>query len=49
MVTVDQLKAAVMAHEPEDGYLQWYVDEFCIDCDAEEFWAVIARILEGAQ
>jgi hypothetical protein len=47
-LTVDQLKAAVTAHEPPASG-QWYVDEHVIDCDAEEFWAVIAATLEGAQ
>ncbi len=45
-VTIEQIRAAIEAHEPEDGYKQWYVDEHCIDCDAEEFWAVIAAVLE---
>jgi hypothetical protein len=35
-----------MAHEPTDGP-QWYVDEHVIDCDAEEFWGVLAAVLEG--
>jgi hypothetical protein len=33
-----------MAHEPGGG-AQWYVDDRVIDCDAEEFWAVIAMKL----
>jgi hypothetical protein len=45
-VTVEQIRAAIEAHEPEDGYKQWYVDELCIDCDAAEFWAVVAAALE---
>jgi hypothetical protein len=45
-VTVDQLRAAVEAHEPANGMTQWYVDELCIDCDADEFWSVIAAVLE---
>jgi hypothetical protein len=44
-VTAGQLRAAVEAHRPSDGSLSWYVDEFVIDCDAGEFWAVIARAL----
>lgn len=44
-MTADRLRAAVEAHKPEHGYTQWYVDEHVIDCDAEEFWAVIARAL----
>ncbi len=44
-VTVEQVRAAVEAHEPSEGITQWYVDERCIDCDAEEFWAVIAAVL----
>jgi hypothetical protein len=47
-VTADQLRAAVEAHEPSHGMTQWYVDEYVIDCDAEEFWAVIARTLAEA-
>lgn len=27
-----------------DGMSQWYVSEFSIDCEAEEFW----RVVEGA-
>lgn len=46
-LTADQLRAAVMAHEPH-GAVQWYVDEHVIDCDAREFWAVIAAALEKA-
>lgn len=42
-MTADRLRAAVEAHKPEHGYTQWYVDEHVIDCDAEEFWAVIER------
>lgn len=42
-MTADQVRAAVEAHEPADGMTQWYVDEFCIDCDAREFWAVAAK------
>lgn len=45
-VTAGQLRAAVEAHRPANGMTQWYVDEFCIDCDADEFWAVIAAALE---
>ena len=48
-MTADQLRAAVMAHEPDDDSRQWYVDEFVIDCDAEEFWAVIERALADDQ
>ena len=42
---VERIKSAVTAHQPEDGYLQWYVDEFCIDCDAEELWRVVGNTL----
>lgn len=35
-----------MAHEAPGG-TQWYVDERVIDCDAEEFWTVVAAVLEG--
>jgi hypothetical protein len=46
-VSAGQLRGAVMAHQPDDGSRQWYVDEHVIDCDADEFWAVIARALAG--
>jgi hypothetical protein len=39
----DQFRAAVEAHEPSGGS-QWYVDKRVIDCDADEFWAVIAAV-----
>lgn len=45
-MNVEQLRAAVEAHEPSHGMTQWYVDEYVIDCDAREFWAVIAAALE---
>ena len=38
------LQAQIHAHEP-DGYVQWFVDEHCIDCDAEEFWKVLRQAL----
>ncbi len=44
------IKEAVGKHEPIEGFrysgVQWYVDEFIIDCDADEFWAVVKRVLE---
>lgn len=36
------IRAAVEHHEPDSGG-QWYVDDLCIDCDAEEFWDVVLR------
>ena len=39
------LKARVSAHEPVTGHVQWYVDDLCIDCDAEEFWKVVGQAL----
>ncbi len=39
------VKDAVDKHEA-DGPVQWYVDELTIDCDAEEFWKVVAKALE---
>ena len=42
---MERVKAAIAAHEPEDGYLQWYADEHTIDCDAGEFWRVVAKAL----
>lgn len=47
-VTVEQIRAAVEAHQPEHGYTSWYVDEHVIDCDADEFWTVIAAVLQKA-
>jgi len=44
-VTVDKLRAAVIAHESH-GSGSWYADEYVIDCDASEFWAVIAAVLQ---
>ena len=31
-------------HDPEGG-VQWYIDQFCIDCDAGEFWQVVEQAL----
>ena len=39
-----RIKDAVDAYD-DGGYHQWYVDEFVIDCDAEEFWRVVERAL----
>lgn len=36
------------AHEVDDGYTQWYVNDAVIECDAEEFWRVVAKALMPA-
>lgn len=41
------IKEAVSNHE-SDGYTQWYVDEFCIDCDAAVFWGVVEEAVRAA-
>lgn len=28
-------------HIPPDGWMQWFVDELSIDCEADEFWRVV--------
>jgi hypothetical protein len=33
--------------ETLQGGVQWYADEFVIDCDAEEFWKVVEEALES--
>lgn len=38
----------VEAHEVT-GLRQWYVDDTCIDCDAEEFWNVVEQALAEAE
>lgn len=38
------IREAVTAHE-EDGPIQWYVDEFTIDCDAERFWQIVEQAI----
>jgi hypothetical protein len=35
--------AAELYHESATN--QWYVDERCIDCDADEFWALMKKTL----
>lgn len=45
MSALQRIKDAVEAHEAS-GSRQWYVDEFVIDCDAAEFWAVVEQALE---
>lgn len=42
---LERIKAAITAHEPENGSVQWYVDDLTIDCDAEEFWRVAGKTL----
>lgn len=34
------IREAIEQHSPDDGSINWYVDEHVIDCDAEEFWKV---------
>lgn len=43
-MAVEQIRAALTAHEPH-GAVQWYIDENVIDCDAPEFWAVLAATM----
>jgi hypothetical protein len=38
---LEEIKEAVNSHEPDSGFTQWYVDEFSIDCEAEELWKVV--------
>lgn len=45
MSILQQIKDAAERHEAP-GWRQWYIDEFVIDCDAEEFWEVVRRVLE---
>ena len=28
------------------GPTQWYIDQHCIDCDADEFWRVVERVVQ---
>lgn len=46
---LERIKTAIAAHQPDDGHTQWYVDEFCIDCDAEEFWRVVQKALTSGE
>ncbi len=40
------IRNAVEAHHDVPGVTtQWYADEFCIDCDADEFWKVTEQAL----
>lgn len=39
-----RVREAVQAHDAP-GHLQWYVDDLVIDCDAGEFWKVVAQAL----
>jgi hypothetical protein len=41
---VAAIRRAVEAHEPGGG-AQWYVDEFVVDVDADEFWRVALSAL----
>jgi len=41
------IRDAVRKYET-DGPVQWYVDELCIDCDAETFWRVVEQALASA-
>jgi hypothetical protein len=40
------IRKVIEQHEAP-GPVQWYVDELVIDCDADEFWAVVGKALEG--
>jgi NTP pyrophosphatase (non-canonical NTP hydrolase) len=44
---METIRAAVDAHGTTGG-IQWYVDEFSIDCDAEEFWGVVFTAISAA-
>jgi hypothetical protein len=48
MITAEEvlqiIKDEVDKHEFQ-GMTQWYVSEFNIDCDAEEFWKVVLQAL----
>jgi hypothetical protein len=41
---VDAIRTAIYAHEGAPA-TQWYVDEFVIDCNADEFWDVVQQAL----
>lgn len=47
MSILQRIKDAIEKHEAP-GWRQWYVDEFVIDCDADEFWQVVGQALAGA-
>lgn len=43
-----ELTAAIrhrVAHHIAPGAAQWYIDERCIDCDADEFWNVVDDVV----
>jgi hypothetical protein len=50
MELLEAIKRAVEDHHNHitEGYLQWYVDEHSIDCDAKEFWKVVERVIREA-
>ena len=39
------IREAVEAHEEDDGHVQWYVDTYVIDCDADRFWQVVEQAI----
>jgi hypothetical protein len=39
--TTKLIREYVRKHEPQIPWVQWYVDDRVIDCDAEEFWRAI--------
>lgn len=48
------IRKAIEQHETEFHGVQWYVDDNAIDCNADEFWAVVdeavrARVTGWAQ
>ncbi len=43
------IREALIAHSEEaSGHVQWYIDEFTIDCDAEEFWNATEQAIDRA-
>ena len=40
------IRERVEAHEGTSA-AQWYVDEHSVDCDADEFWAVVDEAVRG--
>jgi hypothetical protein len=43
---LEAIQNAVIRHEPDSGFIQWYIDEFYIDCEADEFWKVVGDKLK---
>lgn len=43
---IERIKEALEAHVPDaQGMTQWYIDDLAVDCDGEEFWTVLERIV----